>query len=85
MGTLTGFVPGAGKLLPGVTAGRGSYNAVSKQMVTKLRNGQIQNISAATAAKMLGGELAQGIPGAGAGAVAAIPLPSSLDDCTCQR
>jgi len=58
---------------------------VSKQMTTKLRNGQIQNVSPATAAKMLGGQLVQGIPGAGAGGVAAIPLPSALDECTCQR
>ncbi len=38
--------------IAGVNAGRNSYNAIAKQMETKLQNGTITNVSAKTAAKM---------------------------------
>ncbi len=77
LGGLTGFIPGAGKVLPG------SSSSVSKQMVTKLGKGQIQSVSKKTAAKMLAVQLADGIPGAGAGVAAGIPLSNIFDDCDC--
>jgi RHS repeat-associated protein len=44
------FVPVPG--IQGLNAGRGSFQAVSRQVVTKLENGTIQNISTTTAGKV---------------------------------
>ncbi len=84
IGTVTGLVPGPGKLLPGVTAGRGSYSAVTKQITTKLRNGKIGSVSMTTAAKFIISKIAEGLPGSGAAGVAAIPVSSRIHDCGCQ-
>ena len=84
IGTVTGLVPGPGRLLPGITAGRGSYSAVTKQITTKLRNGQIGNVSMKTAAKIIISKIAEGLPGSGAAGVAAIPVSSRIHDCGCQ-
>lgn len=70
IGAATGFIPGM--RVSGVTTGRNSYNAIFKQMKTKLKNGTIRSVSVRTAGKMLVGR-ATGtsmLPGAGAGAVA---------------
>jgi RHS repeat-associated protein len=40
--------------LNGITKGRGSWAAVRKQVITKLRNGQIRNVSPKTAGKIVG-------------------------------
>jgi hypothetical protein len=50
IGGATALVPGA--KVAGITAGRGSMEAVTKQIVTKLQTGQIGSVSATTAAKM---------------------------------
>ena len=68
IGAATGFIPGI--RFPGLTAGRNSYNAIFKQMTTKLAKGTIENVSVRTAGKMLAGRAASTgmLPGAGAGA-----------------
>ena len=67
--------------MQGVTAGRGSFNQVYKQIVTKAENGTISNVTTKTAAKMFVGRAVDTglVPGAGAGAAAAASgvLPSS--------
>jgi RHS repeat-associated protein len=70
----------AGRLRPGINAGRNSYNAVFKQMVTKLRNGTISTVSAQTAVKMfIGGGVDQAffegiiLSPLGSGVVAELP------------
>lgn len=70
IGALTGFIPGI--KIQGITSGRGSYNAIFRQMGTKFQNGTISNVSAQTAGKMFIGRAVNTslLPGAGAGAVA---------------
>ncbi|MBP7989021.1 RHS repeat-associated core domain-containing protein [Candidatus Neomicrothrix sp.] len=79
VGAATGLIPGA--KVQGVTAGRGSFNQVYKQIVTKAENGTISNVTTKTAAKMFVGRAVDTglVPGAGAGAAAAASgvLPSS--------
>ena len=53
VGAATGKIPGI--KVPGITAGKGNYNAVYKQMVTKFSKGQISNVNAKTAGKMFTG------------------------------
>jgi RHS repeat-associated protein len=50
----------------GLTAGRGSYNAIYNQMVTKFERGTISNVSLQTAGKMFAGRAANTglVPGA---------------------
>ena len=52
--TLLGLASGAVPELDveGITAGRGSYKAISEQLVTKLSNGTISDISASSMGKM---------------------------------
>ena len=47
------FVPGAD--IEGVTIGRGNYNAIYKQMVTKFEQGMIRKVTLKTALKMFVG------------------------------
>ena len=70
IGGLTGFIPGV--KIPGITSGRGSYNAIFNQISTKFRRGLISNLQPKTALKMLVGRGVDTsmIPGAGAAAVA---------------
>ena len=72
IGAATGFIPGA--KIPGISAGRNSYNAIYKQIVTKAGNGTISSITGSTAAKMFVGRAADTalLPGTGAAAVAGI-------------
>ena len=53
IGGATGFIPGM--KVPGVTMGRGSFNAIYKQIVTKAEAKSIQNITGKTAIKMFAG------------------------------
>jgi hypothetical protein len=55
IGTATGFIPGA--RIPGLTSGRNSLVAISKQILTKADNGTISSVTAKTAAKTLGGQM----------------------------
>lgn len=52
--TAMGAVGGkfAGRMRPGINAGRDSYNAIFRQMVTKFQNGTISTVSARTGVKM---------------------------------
>ncbi|MFD2591013.1 SpvB/TcaC N-terminal domain-containing protein [Aquimarina hainanensis] len=43
--------------IPGINAGKGSFQAVSNQITTKLNNGTIENVSAGTLGKMLVNEV----------------------------
>ena len=83
IGTTTGFIPGTGRLLPGITSGRGSFIAVARQMHTKLMEGQIKRVGSRTAAKMMVGEFAEKgmLPGAGAAAAAGVPISRIVDEC----
>jgi RHS repeat-associated protein len=69
VGAATGLIPGV--RVPGVTAGRGSWNAVYKQMSTKFANGQISNVTTSTALKMFGGRAVDTalVPGVAAGSL----------------
>lgn len=85
VGTLTGFIPGAGKFVPGY-GGRQGLSQVTKSMLTKLKNGTIKNLRLKTIGKMLGVNVVDNFPGAGAGGVAAVPSGKYLDDpslCGC--
>ncbi len=87
IGAATGFIPGI--KVPGITSGRGSYNAVYKQITTKFSNGTISNITLPTAGKMFVGRAVDTslLPGAGAGAaagVAASSLNPSNSSCSCK-
>lgn len=53
IGAATGFIPGIN--VQGITAGRGSYNSIFKQMTTKASNGTIASMKPRTAAKMFVG------------------------------
>ena len=79
VGALTGYLPGLGKLLPGR-----SIRGVAKSQLTKLQHGSTRNLSARTAAKILAYQTAEGIPGAGAGAAAGLPINDTVDECRCQ-
>lgn len=57
--------------IAGVTAGRGSFGSIFKQMVTKQKNGTISSVSAQTAAKMAASKQAEGLAGTLFGPVAA--------------
>ncbi len=65
IGTLSGFIPGA--RIPGITAGRGSWQAVSRRIITGIRGGSISRLSMIrrgawrTAWKMLGASLANNL------------------------
>jgi type VI secretion system secreted protein VgrG len=88
VGGLTGLIPGV--RIPGITAGRNSFNAIYRQMVSKFTEGQISNLSAATAAKMAMGRIVDTglIPGTGVAAAAGVAasglISSGGTDCTCQ-
>jgi type VI secretion system secreted protein VgrG len=87
VGGLTGLIPGVS--ITGLTAGRGSWNSIFKQMSTKFANGTISNVSAQTALKMAGGRAVDTavVPGMAAGSVAGTYLepyiPGYGDACTC--
>jgi RHS repeat-associated protein len=72
IGALTGFIPFF--RVPGITAGRNSYNAIFKQIVTKFQRGAISSVTLSTAAKMFVGRAVSTslLPGAGAGAAAGV-------------
>ncbi|MCF6244406.1 MAG: RHS repeat-associated core domain-containing protein [Sulfurovum sp.] len=57
LGGATGVIPGM--KIPGITAGKGSMNAIYNQMTTKLKNGQISTVTAKTASKMFAGRATQ--------------------------
>jgi type VI secretion system secreted protein VgrG len=59
VGTAVSFIPGP--KIQGITAGRGSAIAVSKQITTKFANEQIQNVTAQTATKMFAGQATMNI------------------------
>jgi hypothetical protein len=50
LGAAFGKIPGA-KMKP-ISAGRGSYGAVTKQIITKFQRGQIKSVSNRTLGKM---------------------------------
>ena len=50
-GTLTGGISGNIKI-PGINSGRNSYAAITKQIITKLSNGTIKNVSSKTLLKI---------------------------------
>ncbi len=90
VGGATGFVPGI--RIPGITAGRGSFNQVYRQIATKAGNGSISTISAKTAGKMFVGRAADTglLPGTGAAAAAGFAggasglVPASESSCPCK-
>ena len=67
IGALTGFIPGI--KIRGITVGRGNYNSIFKQMVTKFNDFSIDRVTAITAGKMFVGRAAHTgmIPGTGIG------------------
>ncbi|WP_156966165.1 hypothetical protein [Paraburkholderia bannensis] len=69
IGAVTGFIPGS--KIPGLTSGRGNFNSIFKQMVTKAQNGTASSITGATATKIFVGRSVDTalFPGTGAGAV----------------
>jgi RHS repeat-associated protein len=87
VGGFLGAIPGAS--YAGVTAGRGNWNAIFKQMTTKFRNGTISSVSWKTAFKMAGGRAVDTavVPGAAAGALTgayvAPYIPGYAEDCAC--
>jgi RHS repeat-associated protein len=70
IGAVTGYIPGM--RISGITAGRGSYNAIFNQMTTKLKEGTISTIRLQTAVKMFVGRAVDKalVPGTVAGAIA---------------
>lgn len=56
VGGAIGYLPGV--KIPGVTSGRGSHNAVFKQMSTKLKERSISNVKVNTTLKMFNGRAA---------------------------
>ena len=50
LGAATGLIPGM--KIQGITAGKGSMNAIYHQMVTKFKTKQISKVTAKTASKM---------------------------------
>ena len=54
----------AGVLPPGTVSGQGSITAVSQQMMTKLKNGTIQNLKNSTQIKTLIGNIIRDCPDA---------------------
>jgi len=78
-----------GVRIPGITAGRGSFNQIYKQIVTKAQSGTISSITPQTAAKMfVGRAVATGlVPGTGAaaGAGASGLMPSSESSMACKK
>jgi hypothetical protein len=65
----------AGPEMKGITAGRGSYLSVFKQMVTKKSSGQISRISGSTAWKMASSKQAEGLTGTAFG-----PIRSAVEN-----
>jgi len=63
----------------GLSAGRGSFQAVSRQVVTKLENGTIQNITAMTAGKIFVTQAYTGLPDAAAHGAADATIESLQD------
>lgn len=53
IGAATGLIPGL--RIPGLTKGRGNFNAIYKQLVTKFQNGTISSVTPQAAAKMFVG------------------------------
>ncbi len=92
IGAATGFIPGMN--IVGVTAGRGSFNAIFKQMTTKAANGTISSMKTQTAAKMFVGRAVDTslVPGTAVGAVSGVvesavldkPNDLTCDPCKCQ-
>jgi type VI secretion system secreted protein VgrG len=87
VGAVSGFVPGV--RIPGITAGRGSFNQIYRQVVTKAEGGTISSITPQTAAKMVVGRaVATGlVPGTGAAAAAGASglIPSSESSRPCKK
>ena len=83
LGAATGLIPGA--RIPGVTAGRGSYNSVFRQMATKFERDEISTVSSRTAARMFWGRSTDTalLPGAGAGVAAGIAVGEVLPNQPC--
>lgn len=87
IGAATGFIPGI--KVQGITAGRGSYNSIFKQMTTKASNGTISAMTSQTAAKMFVGRAVDTslVPGAAVGAVGGVAESAALeklDSLTCE-
>lgn len=87
-GLTAGLIPDVS--VPGISSGRGNYNSIFKQIVTKANNGTINDISATTAMKMFVGNQVNGSAQNGAaGAIGAAGgaygfLPDSTKDCQCK-
>jgi RHS repeat-associated protein len=58
-GGLVGAIPGAE--IPGISSGRNSWGAIAKSASTKVENGTISNVAAATYGKALGANLGEAI------------------------
>ena len=87
IGSLTGFIPGV--KIPGITAGKGNFNSIFKQILTKFNRAQISNLTSRTGLKMLVGRAVDTslLPGAGAAAVAGVTTSkfiSSESNCPCE-
>ena len=65
----TSSVVTAGVLPPGTVSGQGSITAVSQQMMTKLKNGTIQNLKNSTQIKTLIGNIIRDCPDAVANSI----------------
>jgi len=89
IGGATGILSGA--RIPGLTSGRGSYNQVYKQMVTKWWNGTASSITVNTATKMVVGRFADQailegsvVAGAELGLISRMKNSSSSDGNNCK-
>jgi type VI secretion system secreted protein VgrG len=58
-----------------ITSGRGSYSAITSQMITKQQAGRISNISSSTAWKMASSKQAEGLTG-----TSAVSIDSAIED-----
>ena len=80
LGAATGLIPGM--KIQGITAGKGSMNAVFNQMTTKFKNKEISTVTAKTASKMFAGRatktaVAEGtVIGGGAGSYVSPRIPT---------
>jgi len=61
LGGATGAIPGL--KVQGVTAGKGSYQAVQNQVNTKFINGTINSMAPSTAGKIFGAQVVHDLPG----------------------
>ncbi|EEU9600177.1 hypothetical protein ACTE87_004706 [Escherichia albertii] len=89
IGAATGYIPGI--KIAGITAGRGSFNAIFKQMTTKASQGMISSMQTKTAAKMFVGRAVDTslVPGTAAGEAGGVIESNVLNKlniptCECQ-